>query len=911
VAREPLSVYQQKRDFSKTAEPRATTVAPSARLRFVIQKHAARRLHYDLRLEWDGVFKSWAVTRGPSLDPADKRLAVQVEDHPLDYGDFEGTIPQGQYGGGTVQLWDRGFWTPEGGKSPEEALKHGELKFTLDGVRLHGSWVLVRLKQDRYQSKRTNWLLIKHRDAAARPGGTQALMELDRSVASGRSMEQIARGKGRSPKPFMLAGPARARPDAVWHSRHEPTQGGQNAATDLPRAASGKPAAVKPLLVKAMPRFVEPQLCTLVERPPAQPGWAHEIKFDGYRAQLRVSNGTAAVYTRRGLDWTGKFAAIAKAAKGLPDCLIDGEIVALDAQRLPDFAALQAALSEGASENLIFFAFDLLFEGREDLRRLALVERKRRLEKLLSGVDTGERVRFVQHIEASADTVLQSACKMHLEGIISKRLDAPYVAGRAGFWTKAKCRGGQEVVLGGWTMEAGRFRSLLAGVYHKGQLLYVGRIGTGYGGKVAAQLVPKLKALTRAQSPFVGENAPRKEPDVRWLEPALVAEIEFAGWTGSGMIRQASFKGLREDKSAREVVAETPIAVGSGAAMPDKKLKAMVSRGPARSTKAPMGRKNARAVAPKVARSGGSLTVMGVSISNPDKALWPDARDHTPVTKLDLARYYEGIGDWMLPHVAGRPCSLVRVPDGLGRQQFFQRHAMAGMSGLFSLVKIRGDKAPYVQIDRVEALVAAAQLGALEIHPWNCVPGDPEAVGRLVFDLDPAPDLKFDAVIAGALEVRDRLKAVGLESFCKTTGGKGLHVVAPLTSKDAVTWPVAKNFAHIISAQMAQDSPSRYVENMAKIQRTGKICLDYLRNDRTATAVAVLSPRARAGASVSMPVDWNAVRRGLDPMQYTVRSAPALLRKSTAWDGYEKAARSLAAAIRTITRAAPSKKRRA
>jgi bifunctional non-homologous end joining protein LigD len=893
VAREPLALYQQKRDFSKTAEPRATTVAPSRRLRFVIQKHAARRLHYDLRLEMDGVFKSWAVTRGPSLDPADKRLAVQVEDHPLDYGDFEGTIPQGQYGGGTVQLWDRGYWTPEGGKSPQESLQQGELKFTLDGVRLHGSWVLVRLKQDRYNGKRTNWLLIKHRDAAAQPGGTQALMELDRSVASGRSMQQIARGEGRSPKPFMLTGRARARADAVWQSRREETDVARKAAPALQRTATGKSAPVKPLLVKAMPRFVEPQLCTLVDRPPAQPGWVHEIKFDGYRAQLRVSNGTAAVYTRGGLDWTGKFAAIAKAAQKLPDCLIDGEIVALDSQRLPDFTALQAALSERTSENLIFFAFDLLFEGREDLRGLALVERKRRLEELLSGVDTNERVRFVQHLEASAQTVLQSACKMHLEGIVSKRLDAPYVAGRAGFWTKAKCRAGQEVVLGGWAMQAGRFRSLLAGVYRGEHLVYVGRIGTGYGGKVAAQLVPKLKALTRAASPFVGENAPRKEPDVRWLEPALVAEIEFAGWTGSGMIRQASFKGLRDDKPAREVVAETPIAVGSEPAMPARK------------------RKNASVVAPKVGRPGAPVSVMGVSISNPDKVLWPDARDRTPVTKLDLAHYYEAIGDWMLPHLAGRPCSLVRVPDGLGSQQFFQRHAMAGISGLFSLVKIRGDKAPYIQIDRVEALIAAAQMGALEIHAWNCVAGDPEAAGRLVFDLDPAPDLKFDEVIAAAMEVRDRLKAVGLESFCKTTGGKGLHVVAPLTSKDAVKWPVAKNFAHIISAQMVQDSPSRYVETMSKIQRAGRIFLDYLRNDRTATAVAVLSARARAGAPVSMPVDWKAVRRGLDPAQYTVRTAPALLRKSTPWDGYGKAARSLAAAIRTIARSASPKRRRA
>jgi bifunctional non-homologous end joining protein LigD len=868
MAKPALAVYRAKRNFSKTAEPSgAAPVASSPDLRFVIQKHAARQLHYDLRLELGGVFKSWAVARGPSIDPADKRLAVEVEDHPLDYGDFEGTIPKGEYGGGTVLLWDRGFWSPEGGKSAEQAFESGDLKFTLAGQRLTGSWVLVRMRGDRYGGKRTNWLLIKHRDASAIAGGTEALLAEDSSVASGRTLQQIAEGVGKKPKPFMLATKRAGRADAVWTRKA--------GAVAMP-APSKKAAANahKPVMVKQLPNFVEPQLCKLVEHPPSAEGWGHEVKLDGYRAELRVQGKTVKILTRTGLDWTDRFAVIAEAAKEFPDCLLDGEVVALNKSGFPDFGALQAALSEKRSDALYYFVFDLLFEGHEDLRPLPLVDRKSRLQRLLAGVKQGARFHYVAHLLSNGHDIFASAKKMHLEGIVSKKLDAAYRSGRSGSWTKAKVRAGQEIVIGGWTSAGGSVRSLLAGVYRGGTLDYVGRVGTGYGQDVAKKLSPRLQQLTRSTSPFGGSHPPPKDRAVQWLKPTLVAEIEFAGWTESGMIRQAAFKGLREDKSPKKVVAELPTR--------ESEVEMPVSK--------------------KVSVSKAGMTVLGVSVSSPDKILWPKAGSGAAVTKLDLAHYFETIGAWMMPHIQGRPCSLVRVPDGLGGEQFFQRHAMAGMSEFLSAVKIKGDKAPYVQIDRIEGLIAVAQIGTLEIHPWNCAPGDPEVAGRLVFDLDPAPDVTFNAVIAGAIEIRDRLKALGLESFCKTTGGKGLHVVTPLTGgRQAVKWPVAKDFAHIVCAQMASDSPGKYLDNMSKSQRTGRIFLDYLRNDRTATAVAVLSPRAREGAPVSMPVHWKAVRAGLDPKAFNVRTAPQALAKTKPWEAYDAAAQSLAAAIKAIT----------
>ena len=874
ITKKALEKYQAMRDFQVTAEPSGAwgETRPSQRLRYVIQKHAATRLHYDFRLELNGTFRSWAVTRGPSVDPGEKRLAVEVEDHPLDYGDFEGTIPKGQYGGGTVMLWDRGYWEPEG--DPDTMLKKGDLKFRLDGEKLHGSWVLVQMRNDKFKSKRNNWLMIKHRDEFAKDGSGEKILERDHSVASGRAMGAIEKGTGAKPKPFMRAKIFQA--DAVWQSkgsRNNPV-GDKRGVRENTSAAPAKVNA--PPKVKKdshLPRFVEPQLCKLVDQPPSGANWVHEVKFDGYRMQLRVEGGKAKLFTRKGLDWTAKFGAIARVAAKLPDCIIDGEICALDHNGAPDFAALQAALSDGKSDALIFFAFDLLFADGQDLRALPLTARKERLAALLK--KAGAQLRHVEHFTSGGGAVLLSACRMHLEGIVSKRADAPYSSGRSESWTKAKCRAGHEVVIGGWSTTAGKFRSLLVGVHRGDHLIYVGRVGTGYSSDKVKRLMPRLKEMAAKTSPFTGKGAPRHESGVHWLKPELVAEIEFAGWTGDGMVRQGSFKGLRADKPADEVQEETP-----------KKNQALAQP---------------KAVKGKAASARSSAVVMNIPISHPDKALWPDAGDGKPVTKLELARYYESIGDWMLPHIKGRPCSLVRAPDGIkGDQHFFQRHAGAGQSNLFTQVKVSGDRKPYLQIDRVEALIAAAQSGCLELHPWNCAPGKPEVPGRFVFDLDPSTDLGFDDVIAAAKELKDRLEDIGLVPFVKTTGGKGLHLVTPFDAGKSIGWPETKSIAREICVRMAADSPGKYLVNMSKAKRTGKIFLDYLRNDRMATAVAPLSPRARDGATVSMPLEWRQLKRGLDPKTFTLRTAPALIARSKAWQGYDKGERPLLPVLKKL-----------
>jgi bifunctional non-homologous end joining protein LigD len=871
-----LSTYRKKRDFEKTDEPSGEArVASSKRRRFVVQKHDATRLHYDFRLEFDGVFKSWAVTRGPSLDPHDKRLAVEVEDHPLDYGDFEGTIPEDQYGGGTVQLWDRGYWESD---APEAGFKKGDLKFTLEGEKLHGSWVLVRMRHDRNGGKRTNWLLIKHRDEYAKEGNANDLLEEDRSVASGRSIKQIAEGKGKAPKPFMLAKNGRAKADAVWNSNR-----GETAEA---RAKNKAPARAKAAPIDTIPDFVAPQLCSSVEQPLSGEGWAHEIKFDGYRMQLRVEGGDVSLKTRKGLDWTGKFGTIAREARSLPDALIDGEIVALDREGVPEFSALQAALSEGKTDKLIFFAFDLLFVEDMDLRPLPLRDRKARLKELLEEHGKDKSIRYVEHFEADSGAVMEAARKSNLEGIVSKKLGAPYRSGRTDSWTKAKARAGQEVVIGGWKTTNGKFRSLMAGVYRKDHLAFVGMVGTGFGQDQVKRIMPALKASGSDRSPFGGKNAPRKARDVHWLKPELVAEIEFAGWTGDGNVRQAAFKGLRQDKDAREVRAELPMMTSVAQPAAVKKA-AGKSKTPAVGTKA---------------NGKGNAEVMSVVISHPEKAMWPDGGDGKPVTKLDLARYFEAVGEWMIEHIKGRPCSIVRAPDGIKGEQFFQRHGMQGTSKLLELVKVSGDRKPYLQIDRIQGLAAVAQIGGLELHPWNCAPGEYDMPGRLVFDLDPAPEVKFTEVIAAAKTMRQHLADLGMESFCKTTGGKGLHVVVPLLSgaRDRVTWKEAKAFAQGVCQLMANEDPERYLLNMSKQKRTGKIFLDYLRNDRMSTAVAVLSPRARDGATVSMPLTWTQLKNDLDPKRFTLRSVPPLLAKSKAWQGYDDAASSIKAAIKKL-----------
>jgi bifunctional non-homologous end joining protein LigD len=791
------------------------------------------------------------------LTPHDKRLAVEVEDHPLDYGDFEGTIPKGQYGGGTVMLWDRGYWEPEGKKTPEQALAKGDFKFTLKGERLHGGFVLVRMANDRERSKRTNWLLIKHRDEfAVEPNGAPVVDESDTSVASGRTMEAIAAGKGRKPKPFMLQG-GKVQADAVWDSR-------SGLAADKRNARVREKKKANTVVASDLPDFVAPQLCETLDRPPSGDGWIHEIKFDGYRIQMRVLDGEVTLKTRKGLDWTSKYPAIARAAGSLPDAIIDGEICALDANGAPDFAALQAALSEGETDALVYFAFDLLFEGGEDLRTRPLTDRKERLQQLLADAGEEARLRFVEHFEAGGEAVLRSACRLSLEGIVSKRGGASYVSGRTNTWVKSKCRTGHEVVIGGYSTTAGKFRSLLVGVHRGEGFVYVGRVGTGFGAAKVKTLWRKVQALKTPKSPFTGLNAPKKESGVVWLRPELAAEIEFAGWTADGLVRQAAFKALRDDKPASEVEAEKP-AEPANTDVPQ-----------------PAGPTTARPL-----HRGGRVDVMGVLISNPDKPLWPDAKDGIPVTKEDLARYYEAVGPWLIDHIKGRPCSIIRAPDGVGGEQFFQRHAMPGTSNLLELVTVFGDRKPYLQIDRAEGLAAVAQVGAVELHPWNCEPRQPELPGRLVFDLDPGPDVPFSRVVEAAREMRDRLNDLGLVSFCKTTGGKGLHVVTPLAiakrRRTALSWPQAKGFAHDVCLQMARDNPSLYLIKMSKSLRNGRIFLDYLRNDRMATAVAPLSPRARSGATVSMPLTWTEVKADLDPRRFTIRTAPTLLAKSTAW----------------------------
>ena len=621
-----------------------------------------------------------------------------------------------------------------------------------------------------------------------------------------------------------------------------------------------------------MPGFIAPQLARLRAHPPSGAGWVHEVKFDGYRMQARVEKGKAKLLTRKGLDWTQRFPEIAAACAKLPDGIIDGEICALNKEGASDFGLLQTALSDHKTGELVYYVFDCLFANGEDLRERGLEVRKAALQKLLKPLGKSKHVQFVPHFRSSGDAMLDAACRMDLEGVISKRLDASYMSGRGDSWTKSKCRGGQEVVIGAWRGTPGKFRSLLVGTYQNGKLVYMGRVGTGYDAKVTGELLKRLKPLARKTSPF--SNAPPRLPDVNWVEPKLVGEIEFENVTSDGLFRQAAFKGLRLDKPAGAVVREVPVD-------------------------APKEEKMAAKAKPRAKTSGNNGIVLGIRISHPDKELWPKSRLGPAVTKLDLAKYMAAAAGKMLPHVKDRPSSVVRTPEGIEGEQFFQRHELKGTAAPMLAIKVKGEAKPYLGVDSAEGLVALAQQGVTEIHPWGSKPGDPETPERVIFDLDPAPDVKFAAVVEGAKELKKRLEKLGFKPFVKTTGGKGLHVVIAIKGAD---WPQAKAFAKAVAVQLEADDPARYTTTIAKKARGGKIFVDYLRNDKTSTGVAPWSPRAREGATIAVPLEWKELTAKLDPQKFTIPTSAKLLKKADPWKDLAASAKPIAAVMKKLAK---------
>ena len=855
-----LSKYREKRDFTKTREP-AGVVAKTTGNRFLIQKHAATRLHYDFRLELDGVLKSWAVTRGPSYNPNDKRLAVEVEDHPVDYGHFEGTIPKGEYGGGTVMLWDEGTWEPIG--DPHEGLKTGDFKFIVHGTRLQGSWVLARMKPRPQDRGRNNWLLIKHRDETSNDEDAEAWLEAHAtSVVSGRTMEEIAADPG---KEWSAGGEHQVAPQAkATPSRKASLAPSKTAKTKLPPLA-----------------FQDLELATLADAVPAGPEWVHEVKFDGYRTEALVDNGQVRLMTRKGLDWTHKYAEVARvlAALDARQAILDGEIVAVTEQGVSSFSKLKDELGAERSDNLQYYVFDLLALDGEDLTRLPLLERKSRLQTLLGRSTFEGRVIYSEHFTENPD-FLPSACRLDMEGIISKRVDSVYSGRRGKTWLKIKCHKRQEFVIVGYTesTHAGRgFRSLLLGYYEEGALQFAGKVGTGFNAQSMDDIRDKLDAVPVIPKPFK-----KLPPDVGkgiWIEPKLVCEVEFTEWTPEGRLRHPSFQGLREDKAASSVGRdrEAPVTAAVKAAEVEVKEASAETKPKAAAKSHRHPAANLRAV------KSDRVDVGGIGVSHPDRVVFPA----DGITKLEIVQYYDAVSKHILPHLVGRPLSLVRVPDTIEGQQFFQRHLPehGGLHNVSSIdVPLKGRVEDYMMIDGKLGLLSLAQWGGIEFHPWGCHADTPALPDRMIFDLDPDPGSPWSAVIEAAAEVRDRMKELGLQSFLKTTGGKGLHVVIPIERK--FSWPAIKAFTRAIAESMEHDNPSHFIATMSKAKRSGKIFVDYLRNDHTATAACAFSVRARPGATVSTPLDWSELKTSLDPKAFDIHTLPKRL-KSEATDPWQ------------------------
>ena len=857
-----LKTYRAKRDFGKTSEPRGAVSRKKGNARgnsYVIQKHAATRLHYDLRLELDGVMLSWAVTRGPSLVPTDKRLAVHVEDHPIEYNTFEGTIPKGQYGGGTVMIWDRGRWTPE--YDPEFGLKKGHLEFTLHGKKLKGRWHLVRMNK-RPGERQEPWLLIKDEDEYARtPKDPDILEELPDSAVSKRMMEQIAEGRSRvwhSNKPASEQSARRVAPQknvARTSSKpRETTKPSTAKSKDKPNGSSRNPGRISGARRNALSTFVSPNLAALAVKPPDGSDWVHEIKFDGYRIQARIGGGRVELRTRTGLNWTNRFPSIAAALDVLKrhDAIVDGEMVSGNDKGVSDFSALQDDLKSGRGDRLVYYAFDLLHLDGHDLTRATLIDRKQALQDLLRPMGTNGIVRLSEHFETKGSTMLNLARDMQLEGIISKRRDSTYRSSRSGDWLKIKCSNSQELVVAGYApsdVSPKRVAALVLGYYDKLGFVYAGRVGTGFTERMRDDWWKRLQPLRVDRCPFGSVPEEERTRPVHWVKPQTVIEVDFRGWTGSGYVRQASFKGIREDKPARQVTRERE---------QDVPAKQAALRQPAA--------KNVQALPGKTS----AVTIAGVALTHPERVYWDDVG----VTKTMLAEYYVEAWRRMRPHVAGRVLSLVRCPDGVSGQTFYQKHASAGMDrARLHLIK-EPDGAESISVDDVGGLVSLAQAGVLEVHVRGSTIEHLEKADRLVFDLDPGPGVGWKDVIAAAREVRQRLADLKLQSFVKTTGGKGLHVVLPIKP---VSWDQAKEFCRRVAEEMAADNPQRFTATIKKSARDNKIFVDYLRNSREATAIAPYSTRARPGATVSVPLSWEELGKQKTPNAFSVLNLPQRL----------------------------------
>jgi DNA ligase D len=829
-----LERYRAKRDFERTPEPSGAAHGEAERL-FVVQKHAARRLHYDLRLQFGDALRSWAVPHGPSLDPTVRRLAVRVEDHPLEYIDFEAHIPKGQYGAGGMIVWDRGTWVPMG--DPEEGYRKGTLKFRLSGDKLGGGWTLVRLKPKEGE-RGDNWLLIKERDPFARPGSDAAILEeRPESVLSGRLVEDLAEPEA----------PTKAEAPARPVRRPEPV-----------RAAALKGARQAPL-----PRSFRPQLASAAARVPDGEEWLHEIKFDGYRTIARIDGGEVRLCTRTGLDWTDRYGVLVEGFRGLAcqQALLDGEIVVQDERGIASFATLQDALAEGRTQELIFFAFDLMYLDGYDLTEVPLLERKRALEGLLAPVvGPSAPVQISEHVVGHGRAFFEQASQLGVEGVISKRADAPYQQTRTRSWLKIKCRQSEEFTVVGYSPSeaAGGIGALLLAVRDGERLRYVGRVGTGFSFAEMKRLHARLEALKTKKAPVALPPEERRK-DIVWVRPNLVVEVEYGNRTAEGILRHAVYKGLRLDR----------IEDGAGAKAPEPRAK------------------------PERKRYVTDANLASIWVTNPDREMFGAGGP----SKLDLALYYARVGDWMLPELINRPVSLVRCPTGKAEDCFFQRHALSGMPDVIKRIALREEgskeRADYLYVEDARGLFALAQFGAIEFHCWGCRVDQPERPDRLVFDLDPDEGLPWREVVSAAREVADALRELGLVPFVKTTGGKGLHVVVPLARRQG--WPEVRRFCEAFARQQAQQAPKRFTANMAKRERRGRIFLDYLRNARSATAVAAYSLRARPGVPASTPLAWSELDLIESPRELDYATVPERLSADfdDPWAEIDRAARAL------------------